>query len=218
MLVTIVVPTYKEKENLKPLVERVFKALRAAKINDKDAELIVVDDNSKDGSVEVIEALAKRGYNARIIVRTKERGLSSAVLRGFDEGIGSNAQYLICMDADLQHPPESVPQLVAALRGGAPFVIGTRYAAGTAVDKDWPLHRRIISGGARMLARPLSALSDPMSGFFGLDAKLYQRAGASINPIGYKIALECFVKSGSKSFEEVSECHCRSIVSFIVLC
>jgi dolichol-phosphate mannosyltransferase len=203
MLVTIVVPTYKECDNLRPLVERVFKALRAQKISDKEAELIVVDDNSQDGSVEVIEQLASEGYNARIIVRRKERGLSSAVLRGFDEGAASSS-YLICMDADLQHPPESVPQLLAALRGGAPFVIGTRYAPGTAVDKDWPLHRRIISGGARALARPLTALSDPMSGFFGIDALLYRRSVSAISPVGFKIALECFVKSHSGSFEEVT--------------
>eukprot|EP00462_Mataza_sp_D1_P018138 CAMPEP_0175140124 /NCGR_PEP_ID=MMETSP0087-20121206/11287_1 /TAXON_ID=136419 /ORGANISM="Unknown Unknown, Strain D1" /LENGTH=135 /DNA_ID=CAMNT_0016423217 /DNA_START=44 /DNA_END=448 /DNA_ORIENTATION=+ len=130
---SVVVPAYKEVGNLRPLCERIFAACKQAGI-DKTTEVVVVDDNSCDGSVEVVNELKKEGYNVRIIVRTKERGLSSAVLRGFDDAKGD---VMLCMDADLQHPPEKVPELIEALKEGAEFVIGTRYAPGVAIDKDW---------------------------------------------------------------------------------
>lgn len=186
---SIVVPAYHEKLNIKPLTERLFKAL--GEEGSAKTELIFVDDNSKDGSVEEVEALQKRGYNVKIIVRTTERGLSSAVLKGFYE---SKGEYLVCMDADLQHPPEYVPELLARLRLH-PFVIGTRYAAGVEMDKDWPLYRRVISGGARLMAKPLTLASDPMSGFFGVQKKELAKASeGSINAKGFKIALDLLVK------------------------
>jgi dolichol-phosphate mannosyltransferase len=172
-------------------------------------------------------------------VRTKERGLSSAVLRGFNE---SRGEYLICMDADLQHPPESVPAILAKMdtsiqlqpvgdealqprskpkrqqlngddysdKKEIEFVIGTRYFQSSdpsvvSIDKDWPLYRRVISSGARMLARPLTPLSDPMTGFFGLRRDVFQRANRSgiINPIGFKIALELYVKCRVRLHAEI---------------
>ena len=186
---SVIVPAYKEKANIRPLTTRLFAALG----NDasKTTELIFVDDNSQDGSVEEVDALKKEGYNVKIIVRTKERGLSSAVLRGFYDAEG---EYLICMDADLQHPPESVPSLFESLKTH-PFVIGTRYAPGVGIDKDWPLYRRVISSTARMMARPLTTASDPMSGFFGLQKKyLLQAKQDQINSKGFKIALELLAK------------------------
>lgn len=186
---SIIVPAYKEKLNIKPLTTRLFAALGNEAC--KTTELIFVDDNSQDGSVEEVEALKKSGYNVRIIVRTDERGLSSAVLRGFHEAQG---EYLVCMDADLQHPPESVPQLLESLRSH-PFAIGTRYAPGVGIDKDWPLYRRVISSTARAMAKPLTSASDPMSGFFGLQKKYLTDADpASINSQGFKIALELLAK------------------------
>jgi dolichol-phosphate mannosyltransferase len=136
-----------------------------------------------DVSEEVVNACRKNAYNCRIIVRTTERGLSSAVLRGFNEA-ASTSKYLICMDADLQHPPEKVPELLQALIDGAPFVLGTRYAPGTSVDASWPVYRRVISAGARALARPLTPLSDPMSGFFGMQAPLYRCVGLCLCSLG----------------------------------
>ncbi len=150
MLCSVVVPTYKEKLNLRPLITRTFAALDKTRLKGK-VELLVVDDNSGDGSQQEVEALAREGFPCRIIVRTKgeaslrlsalsllspaERGLSSAVIRGFDEATGCEA--LLCMDADLQHPPEKVPELLlAVLDGKHEFAIGTRYAgAEVSVDK-----------------------------------------------------------------------------------
>lgn len=186
---SVIVPAYHEKLNIKPLTTRLFAALGNEGSN--ITELIFVDDNSQDGSVEEVEALEKQGYNVRIIVRTDERGLSSAVLKGFHEAKG---EYLVCMDADLQHPPESVPSLLDSLRSH-PFVLGTRYAPGVGIDKDWPLHRRVISSTARMMARPLTTASDPMSGFFGLQKKYLTQADPhAINSQGFKIALELLAK------------------------
>lgn len=198
---SVIVPTYKEGANVEPLTKRLFAALPASgPINKKNVELIFVDDNSRDGSEQTVNKLAQEGYPVRIIVRTTERGLSSAVIRGFNEGQG---EYLMCMDADLQHPPESVPTLLNALAAkDTEFVLGSRYCGEGGVDKDWPLYRRVISEGARMLSRPLTPLSDPMSGFFGIRRDVYKR-GKDINPIGFKIALELYVKCGCTRLAEI---------------
>jgi dolichol-phosphate mannosyltransferase len=197
---SIVVPAYKECGNLKPLTERVFAAMKKAGM--EKCELIIVDDNSRDGSVEVVDALRKEKYNVQILVRTTERGLSSAVIHGIKNSKGDS---ILCMDADLQHPPETVPSLFKALTesNDVEFVLGTRYAAGVAIDKDWPVHRRIISWGARLLARPLTPMSDPMSGFFGLRKDVFNRGAARVSPLGYKIALELYVKCKIQKCNEV---------------
>ena len=98
---SVIVPAYKENGNLKPLVSRIFGALRRtdSPIPPDQVEIIIVDDNSRDGSVETVTLLQQEGYNVRIIVRTMDRGLSSAVVRGFQEALGDN---MLCMDADLQ--------------------------------------------------------------------------------------------------------------------
>ncbi|KIS70243.1 dolichyl-phosphate beta-D-mannosyltransferase [Mycosarcoma maydis] len=194
---SVIVPAFRENLNLRPLVTRLSSAFASQSSSElANTEIIIVDDNSRDGSVETVSALQSEGYNVRIIVRTSERGLSSAVVRGFREARG---QRMICMDADLQHPPEAVPSLLLALNGQKSFVLGTRYGVGVSMDKDWPLHRRIISSGARMLARPLTSASDPMSGFFGITKHSFHTADHHINAQGFKIALDLLVKSGVHS-------------------
>mmetsp|Transcript_57756 Transcript_57756/g.118186 ORF Transcript_57756/g.118186 Transcript_57756/m.118186 type:complete len:270 (+) Transcript_57756:334-1143(+) len=196
---TVVVPAYKENPNVRPLTERLFKALKDHDM-EKTTELLFVDDNSRDGTVETVAKLAEEGYNVRVIVRTEERGLSSAVMRGFDEGRGSA---LVCMDGDLQHPPEKAPLMLKALHDNNDFVLGTRYGEGFAVDKDWPWYRVIISKGARLLARPLTPLSDPMSGFFGISKGALKRGRDKISTVGFKIGLELYVKCDCSDYAEV---------------
>jgi len=198
---SVIVPTYKEVANVEPLTTRLFAALPdTGSLNKDNVELIFVDDNSRDGSEEKVQQLIKQGYNVRIIVRTTERGLSSAVIAGFNAASGD---LLMCMDADLQHPPEVAPQLLRALdEQNVEFVLGSRYCGDGGVDKSWPLYRRVISEGARMLSRPLTPLSDPMSGFFGLRADVFKR-GKNVSPIGFKIALELYVKCGCTTLAEV---------------
>ncbi|KAG5489901.1 hypothetical protein JKF63_00018 [Porcisia hertigi] len=201
MQYAIIVPAYKECGNLEPLTRRVFAALENQGFPTRSVEMLIVDDNSCDGSLEVIQRLSQEGFNVRIDVRTKERGLSSAVIHGLRHTTGA---YKIVMDADLQHPPEAVPALFKALScNGVQFVCGTRYGAGIEIDRNWPAHRRLISWGARLLARPLTTLSDPMSGFFGIRDAVFREHTSEVNPIGYKIALELFVKCRVERYTEV---------------
>ena len=194
--VSVIVPTFHESANLEVLVDRVFRALSTNSIS---GELIIVDDDSKDGTVETIQRLAGK-YPVRLIVRKKDRGLSSAVLHGFAE---AKAERFVVMDADLQHPPEKLPELLRCLEAGdCDFVIGSRYIAGAGVEDRWPMHRRWVSRVATLLAWPLVPLSDPMSGFFALRRETWKRA-ARLNPVGYKIALELYVKCGCRHPVEV---------------
>ncbi len=201
--VSIVVPTYREAANLPLLVGRVFGALQAAGLT---GELILVDDNSEDGTERVARDLALR-YPVRLITRHEERGLSSAVVRGFEE---ARHELLLCMDADLSHPPEAIPSLVEAVSHGGDFVIGSRYVAGGTTEEDWGLLRRLNSRVATALARPLSRARDPMAGFFCLRRETFVRAkAAGVNAIGYKIGLELLVKAGCRQVVEVPIAFCE---------
>lgn len=194
--VSIVVPAFREGANIVPLTERVFAATFAAGFA---AELIIVDDDSKDGTVEAVEELSSR-YPVRLVVRRGERGLSGAVLRGFEE---ASYDLFVVLDADLQHPPESIPAMASQLADKAcDFALATRYAGGGAIAGDWPLGRRLASKIATLAARPLARVSDPMSGFFALRRETWRRADG-LDPVGYKIALELIVKCGCKCIREV---------------
>jgi len=191
--VSVVVPTYNERDNLAQLAERAFKSIDPA-----TSELLLVDDNSPDGTPEFARQLAEQ-YPIRCIVRTEERGLATAVIRGLREAAG---EIIVSMDADLSHPPEAIPRLVEAIGDPAVnMVIGSRFVAGGKIALDWPLHRRLNSWGARMLARPLTPAKDMMAGFFCVrrrDLDLDRLA-----PIGYKIALELIVRHRWKNVAEV---------------
>lgn len=193
--VSIIVPAYREAPNIAPLVTRSFAALRKAGMT---GELIIVDDNSNDGTEAAVASL-QAGHPVRLIVRRHERGLSSAVLRGFDE---ARNDIFVVLDADLQHPPELIPDLVRRLeRGDCEFVMATRYGGG-AVSQEWPWYRRLGSLAATALARPMAPTTDPMSGFFALYRRTWQQA-ERLDPIGYKIALELIVKCRCRSLGEV---------------
>lgn len=191
--VSVVVPTYREAENIPLMIERLG-ALRISQ--DIDLELIFVDDDSRDGSVEAVAAAGQDW--CRIMVRTESRGLSSAVIDGFHT---ARHPVLICMDGDLSHPPETIPRLVLALAAGAQFAMGSRYVPGGTTDDDWGMYRWLNSRIATLMARPLTSARDPMSGFFALRKADFASA-TELNPIGYKIALELIVKCG---FENVAE-------------
>jgi dolichol-phosphate mannosyltransferase len=191
----VVVPTYNETLNIRPLCERLFKSLRSLAGN-LSAELLIVDDESAGSkqTIDIVNELAKEGYPIRIYARTKAqgRGLSSAVLLGFQQ-----AKYdtMLCMDADLQHEPESVYDVaLPVMTGKAEFSVGSRYCGGGGFGFDWAVHRRIISSGATMLAMGISKSSDPMSGFFCTTKKVLARGASRINPIGFKIGLEIMAR------------------------
>ena len=191
--VSVIIPTYREAGSLPSLLDR-LEALRNA---GADLEVIVVDDDSADGTEELIAA---RG-NAweRLIVRRDERGLSSAVLRGIDS---ATKEMLVVMDADGSHPPESIPEMVRAVQQGADFALGSRYVVGGSTEDGWGVLRWVNSKIATLMARPFTNVRDPMSGFFCLRRSTVAR-GAELDPIGYKIGLELIVKCRCDEVAEV---------------
>ncbi|WP_297436475.1 glycosyltransferase [Thermococcus sp.] len=186
MKVSVIIPTYNERDNLGELFERIDRAL-----NGRDYEIIVVDDDSPDGTWELALELGER-YPVRVIRRVGEKGLSSAVIRGFKEASGD---VFVVMDADLQHPPEKIPELVGAIEGGADVAIGSRYVHGGRV-RNWYWYRKLISKGAILIGRlalpKIRDVKDPVSGFFALRREVI--AGAELNPVGFKILMEVLIK------------------------
>lgn len=197
---SVVVPTYEEAMNIKPLCTRLFKANEAQGIT---TELYIVDDDSGQGTIDtqkVVDEL-KKDYDVKLHIRRKGEGsgLSSAVVLGLQ-----NAKYdtMMCMDADLQHEPEAVWRVAEPIFAGTgDFSVGSRNTDGGKVE-DWPLHRKLISGGATALALPLASCSDPMSGFFCLSRDTFKK-GENLNPMGYKIGLELMVRCGCTKVVEV---------------
>ena len=192
--VSVIVPAYREAENMPELIAR-LNALRTSP--GLDLELIIVNDSSGDTTEETVHEQNQPW--AHVITRSTERGLSSAVLRGLSE---AKNPFLIVMDADLSHPPEAIPKLIDALEEGADFAVGSRYVPGGSTDDQWTLFRALNSRVATVLARPLTRLRDPMSGFVALRRETFQQA-AALNPVGYKIGLELLVKCNCKHVTEV---------------
>ncbi len=193
--VSIIVPTYHESPNIEALARRVFAALDAARMT---GEIIFVDDDSRDGTAEIVRRLASE-YSVRLLVRTEERGLASAVVCGLER---ARHDIMVIMDADLQHPPESVPALVEGIVRGAEMAIGSRYVPGAGIDAEWSWFRRLNSFVATVPARMLVGVRDPMSGFCAMSRETFHRAGR-LHPIGYKIVLELAVKSRCDRIAEV---------------
>lgn len=190
--VTVVVPTFREAANLPLLLVRIGE-VRAT--HGLELDVLIVDDDSADGSVEAVEAM--RLPWTRIHVRRSARGLSQAVVAGIEQARGD---VVVVMDADLSHPPERIPNLLEAL-ADADIVVGSRYAPGGSTDDDWGAWRLFKSRIATALARPLTEVRDPMAGFFAIrrDDALRER----LRPIGYKILLELIVRCGATRIAEI---------------
>lgn len=181
------VPTFREADNLPALASRIAAAMSGGEF---EWELVLVDDDSRDGSEELSEALAQRFPVRMEVRRDRSRDLSLSVLRGIEI---SRFDRVVVMDADLSHPPERIPDLVRALDGECDMVVGCRYGPGGRIDPGWGLWRRLNSYGATLLARPLADCSDPMSGFFALDRRRLPDL-AQFRPVGFKIGLELMVR------------------------
>ncbi len=192
--VSVVVPTYREVENIPLLVQRLA-AVRDAMGG--GMELLFMDDDSRDGSAEAVEKLALPWV--RLVTRKADRGLSQAVLEGLRTAGGD---VLVVMDADLSHPPETLPRMLEHLERGADFVVGSRFIEGGTTDDDWGIFRWLNSRVATLLAFPLTRIADPMSGFFMLHRSTFA-AHSNYNPVGYKIGLELLVKCACRDVVEV---------------
>jgi dolichol-phosphate mannosyltransferase len=194
--VSIIVPTINEAENIVELIPAIARSL--AHVN---YEVLVIDDGSSDGTVDVCGELAKSypitGYSRP----DPTGGLSGAVLHGF---MLASGDILVVMDADLQHPPEALPALIEPLMARrADFVIGSRRVAGSTIVDAWGPWRHLNSTLARWLAAPLTpGIRDPLSGFFALRRATWEQA-ENLNPLGYKIALELLCKCPINKVAEI---------------
>ena len=192
---SIVIPTYNEGSNITPLVERIAGALSGY-----DYEILLVDDNSQDGTPEIVAGLSTK-YPVKVAVRKTERGLASAVVHGIANTSGDR---VLVMDADLQHPPEVIPGLIKAADDGADVVVASRYVKGGGCQ-DWSAFRKLVSAVSTIMAHiflpPTRSVKDPMSGFFMFDHKVV--ANARLQPLGYKILLEILMEGEYQKVTEV---------------
>jgi dolichol-phosphate mannosyltransferase len=191
---SIIVPTYNERERLEELVAAVAAVFREHGIA---GEVVVVDDNSPDGTGAIADALATR-YPVQVVHRAGKQGLGSAVIAGFARARGS---MLGVMDADLSHPPSALPGLLAALRElEVDVVVGSRYVPGGA-SQNWPFLRLAMSRLACLLARPLTPVRDATSGLFVVKREAID--GVQISAAGFKICLELLMRSRIASVAEI---------------
>lgn len=202
--VSIVVPTFREAANIQGLARRVHAAMAETGI---EWELLFIDDDSGDGSNTIVENLARQLPVRMITRRGAPRDLSLAVLEGIRR---SRFDRIVVMDADLSHPPERIPDLLAALEAGCDMALGSRYMPGGSIDSKWGVWRLLNSRLATLLARPLVNCSDPMSGFFAIDRR-WLPAGEALRPIGYKIALELMVRGQPRITEVPIAFHDRDL-------
>lgn len=191
--ISLITPTYNECENISLLVEEIFDVLKD--YPDIDIELIVVDDNSPDGTGEMAESLKDR-YPVQVVHRAGKLGLGSAVMAGFER---ADRDLLGVIDADLSHDPIVLPQLIYGLRNHD-LAIGSRFDSESHVEQ-WAWYRRIISQLGVFLARKLTGVQDPLAGYFFLHRRVIK--DMVLTSPGYKILLEILVKGHYKSFMEV---------------
>ena len=186
----VIVPSYNERDNVALLYDKVATALK-----DLPFEFIVVDDNSPDGTAEVVKQMAREHQNVRCIHRIGRRGLSSAVVEGIS---ASAAPYFAVIDADLQHDEAILPQMLEKAIAGDHIVVGTRYSSGGQVGEGLSKTREAGSKLATRLSGLLTgkALSDPMSGFFLMPRSVFDEVAPSLSSEGFKILLDIIVSAG----------------------
>ncbi|EPZ49048.1 glycosyltransferase [Alicyclobacillus acidoterrestris] len=197
MDLSIIIPSFNERDNIVPIVERIHTALRDEPIR---YEIWFVDD-STDDTVDVLSEMEAVDKQVHVYHRDSERGLASAVVAGFARARG---EYLIVMDADLQHPPELLPEIYRNLAAGSDIVIPSRFVSGGSDGGLGPL-RKLVSWVARVIGqlalRRLRKISDCTSGYFGVNRNVVD--GAQLDPIGWKILIEVLVKGRYKTVHEI---------------
>ncbi len=196
-MISIIIPTYNERDNLEELVSRIDEALAGV-----DYEVVIVDDNSPDGTADLARELSSK-YPIKVKVRPGKMGLSSAVVEGLELAEGD---VVAVMDADLQHPPELLPELYRKVMEGCDIAIASRYVRGGSVA-GWSLARRVISKGSILLAWILlpkvRGVRDPSSGYFMFRRSVVEGIVEKLDPKGFKILLEVLVKGNYTKVCEV---------------
>lgn len=194
-VLSIIVPTYNERENIGPLLEGLSRS-----IGGLNYRVVFVDDSSPDGTAEVIRSLSSK-YPVDLVVRPKKLGLGSAVLEGIKR---TDSPFIIVMDADLQHDPKLVATMLERLVAGCDIVVASRKIPGGAIV-GWSPTRKLVSEAATWLAHlfvPKSRrVHDPLSGFFGFRRQIMR--DVRLEPKGFKLLLEILVKAQYSSVCEV---------------
>lgn len=190
-MLSIVVPTYNEAKNISEFLERLQNSVK------EFHEIIVVNDNSPDGTGKIVNALCEH-YPLKVIHRKKKSGLASAILEGLRHSSGD----LLCiLDADLSHPPELIPRLIYSLRTqNADIVIASRFAPNGSIE-NWPIERKLNSRIAILSTTFLTNVKDPMSGFFIMKKEVIRNA--PLAPRGFKLLLEILVKGQYQTISEI---------------
>jgi dolichol-phosphate mannosyltransferase len=196
--VAVTIPTLCEAGNILALLERVRAVLDAHNVL---YEILIVDDDSRDGTTEIVNAIAEEDPRVRLFIRQGQRGLSGAVLHGWEN---TDASIVGVMDADMQHPPELLPELATAMLSGCDLVIGSRYAPGGGFG-EWHIFRKLLSAAAVWATWPIQRVGlrakDPMSGFFFVRRDCLE--GIPFQQSGFKLLLEILVRARISSVREI---------------
>ncbi|MBV9696111.1 MAG: glycosyltransferase family 2 protein [Gammaproteobacteria bacterium] len=192
MRIVLIIPTYNERGNIGRLIDELQTVFRSLP---HDMHVLVVDDNSPDGTAEVVRALQPGAPNVHLLQGDK-RGLGAAYIRGMHYALTTlGAEAVFEMDADFSHKPADVPRLIAALEQGADFVIGSRYVAGGSIPREWGLHRRLNSRAGNLVARYVAGLyriRDCTAGFRAIRAAVLRKIeldGLRVQGYAFQIAL-----------------------------
>jgi len=199
MRATVCLPTYNERDNLEPMVEALAAVLR------EDDRVLVIDDNSPDGTGEIADRLASERPFVSVLHRSRKEGLGPAYLAGFRRALDDGAELVLEMDCDFSHDPADVPRLIAAVEEGADLALGSRYVPGGRVG-DWGLIRRGVSRGGSLYAALWLRLGvkDPTGGF-----KCFRRAVLeaidleAITAKGYAFQIEMTYRAKRRGFRVV---------------
>lgn len=194
----LTIPTLREAENIRYVLDNVRSVLDPLGIR---YEILVVDDDSGDGTEDIVNDISLEDPRVRLLIRKGQRGLSGAILYGWQN---TDASILGVMDADLQHPPELLPRLIGSVLSGRDLAIGSRYTSGGSM-KDWNPIRKLISAAAVWVTWPIQhsglRAKDPMSGFFFVRRECVERV--PFQRAGFKLLLEILVRGNIHSVEEV---------------
>ena len=201
MKTTIMIPTYNEKENIGRLIGDILEL----KIPNQELHVLVVDDNSPDGTSPVVAEIAKREPRVRLITRTKDRGRGSAGITGFREALAAGADFVVEMDADFSHHPRYLPDLIKAAEKGADVVLGSRFVKGGA-DNDRGLYRQSVTRVAGVYVRTMLGVrvKDVSSGYRCFRRQALEQIGLnSLISTGPSIVLEILFKCAVKNLRIV---------------
>jgi dolichol-phosphate mannosyltransferase len=196
MKLSIISPTYNEAENVGLFIDELEKCLEGS-----DYEILISDDNSPDLTWARVETIGRRNPRVRALRRTSNRGLGPSVVDGF---ISATGEAVACLDADLQHNPAILPQMLKELVNGSELVVATRYMPGGGTA-NWNMIRRLGSWGCTKLAQWLLGvkLRDPMSGYFMMRRDDFLKIRNHLNVRGFKILLEIAAHMQPRRLSEV---------------